>query len=158
MISNLPKGRRYDLKRAKSEYSIQDHLSGPEFDGLHSATFARQGVDRPSGMQEQVISIVEEAQRVGFGHVVAAIRGSTPIAAALFLSLGTSGYYLLGATDPAERSSGAGTLVVLEGLLESARRGLSEVDVVGMNSPQRSRFKRSIGAQLFPYYQVTFRS
>ena len=109
-------------------------------------------------MQNQVISIVEEAQRVGFGHVVAAIRGGNPVAAALFLSLGTSGYYLLGATDPAERSSGAGTFEVLKSLFESPRRALSDVDMVGMNSPQRSRFNRSMGAQVFSYYRVTFRS
>ncbi len=156
-VSSFPKGRRYDLKHAAGKYWIQDHLSGVEFDRLHYATFARQGVERPSGMQNRVISIVEQAQQLGLGHVVAAFRGSKSVAVAHFLLLGTSGYYILGATDQAERCGGAGTLVVFEGLLESARRGLSDVDVVGMNSPQRSRFKRSMGAQVFPFYQVAFR-
>ena len=82
--------------------------------------------------------------------------GDTVVAATLFLHDDRSSYYLFGATDPAFRRTGAGTFVLLKMIERSLAAGTKEVDVVGVNSPNRGDFKTSFNARIEPFFICSF--
>lgn len=64
-------------------------------------------------------------------------------------------YYLFGAGHPEAAEPWQGTLAHWSAFKDLARRaGIREVDLEGVNSPQRGWFKLGLGGDLRPYYQV----
>lgn len=64
------------------------------------------------------------------------------------------GYYLFGASDPDLRKTPTGTAVLWDAFYSLAKQGVKEIDLEGVNSPQRGWFKLSFGGSLIPYFQV----
>ena len=86
--------------------------------------------------------------------LVAYTADGAPASASLFLWDQRTGYYVFGASDPAYRSTGAATVVMVESLWHAIERGLSQIDFCGINSPQRGDFKTSFGAAPVPYFDI----
>ena len=64
-------------------------------------------------------------------------------------------YYLFGAGLPSARERFKGTLGVWEGFKVLSRKyGIRQIDLEGVNSPNRGWFKLSFGGNLIPYFQV----
>lgn len=64
-------------------------------------------------------------------------------------------YYLFGAGHPEVSEPWQGSLAHWGAFLDLARtRGIREIDLEGVNSPQRGWFKLGFGGALVPYYQV----
>jgi hypothetical protein len=64
-------------------------------------------------------------------------------------------YYLFGAGQPDSKAAWQGTLANWAALKYlSQERNLREVDLEGVNSPQRGWFKLGFGGDLRPYYQI----
>jgi lipid II:glycine glycyltransferase (peptidoglycan interpeptide bridge formation enzyme) len=63
-------------------------------------------------------------------------------------------YYLFGANDPALRKTPVGTAVLWDAFHALAGKGITQLDLEGVNSPRRGWFKLSFGGDLRPYYQV----
>ncbi len=69
------------------------------------------------------------------------------------------GYYLFGAGNPIESQSWQGTFGHFSAFEYLAKSyGVSEVDLEGVNSPNRGAFKLGFGGSLSPYFQVFCRS
>jgi hypothetical protein len=66
-------------------------------------------------------------------------------------------YYLFGASDPALRNTPTGTAVLWNAFSTLASHGVKEIDLEGVNSPNRGWFKLSFGGLLVPYYSVSNR-
>jgi hypothetical protein len=124
-------------------------------DQLHRETFERQGITRPHDESQLLIAIAGAALAKGFGELfVCRDKAGSPAAATLFLYDRRYGYYLVGANKPEYRKSGAGSFLLLENIRRCQQKGLSAVDFVGVNSPNRGDFKSSFNARLAPYYVV----
>lgn len=122
---------------------------------LHEMTFARQGLQSESG--DLMCRIVKAALDKGAGRLVLCRdAGGAVVSATVFLFDGRCGYYFIGANDPQRRDSLGGVYTVLENLRWCKEKGLSLVDVVGINSPNRGDFKTSFNAQPVPYFVVTW--
>ncbi len=64
-------------------------------------------------------------------------------------------YYLFGARNRKVKNSWGGTLINWEVFKYLAiNKSLSEVDLEGVNSPNRGSFKLSFGGQIISYFQV----
>lgn len=73
---------------------------------------------------------------------------------AVFLLDNKRAYYLFGANDPEMRGEHTGTAVLWDAFHMLAEKGYKEVDLEGVNSPQRGWFKLSFGGDLSPYYHI----
>lgn len=66
---------------------------------------------------------------------------------------GKRAYYLFGAGNPKALEPYKGTVAIWDALADLARtRGVQQVDLEGVNSPNRGWFKLSFGGDLRPYY------
>ena len=75
---------------------------------------------------------------------------------AIFLLDQRRAYYLFGANDPKMRSQHTGTAVLWDSFYLLADLGFLEVDLEGINSPNRGWFKLSFGGSCVPYYVMNF--
>lgn len=147
--------RRQEYRKAAARFQVASVLDVDLLDHLHRLTFARQGLERPAREVRLLRSLASAALREGFGELLVAFDGDgTPAGAALFLFDNRVGYYLVAANDPQYRSAGVSTLLLMAGVERGIARGVSAIDVVGMNSPARGDFKASFGAEPVPYYVV----
>lgn len=107
-------------------------------------------------------AIWEEVVSKGMGFVVAASRGSKPVAASLFLHLGGQAVFKYGASDPQDAASRGNYLVMWEAIRECIRRGCSRLSL-GRTAPSNTgllQFKRGWAAKEreIPYYRYDLRS
>jgi len=149
--------RRQEYRKASARFEVAPSTDLDLLDDLHQRTFDRQGMGRPPGEPALLRSMARAAIAGGFGELlVARDDGGNPAAAVLFLYDRGTAYYLVAANDPAYRSAGVSTLLLLAGIERGLARGVRSIDVVGMNSPARGDFKASFGAVPVPYYVVTW--
>jgi GNAT superfamily N-acetyltransferase len=150
--------RRQEWRKAGERFTVTASVDLELLDRLHADTFARQGIERPGSEARLLSAIAAAAVRSGFGEMfVAHDRDGRPAGAVLFLFDERAAYYLVAAHDPAFRSTGVSTLLFLAGVERGLRRGVRQIDVVGMNSPGRADFKASFGAVPIPYFVVRWR-
>lgn len=62
--------------------------------------------------------------------------------------------YFWGSTSTVNRSSSAGTRVILDSIQSLSKQSITYFDLEGVNSPKRGWFKLSLGSNLVPYYCV----
>ena len=74
--------------------------------------------------------------------------------ATIFTMHQNKGCYLLGAGNREVMNRYDGTYCIWESMKQLSTLGIREIDLEGVNSPQRGRFKLSFGGDLRPYYQV----
>jgi hypothetical protein len=144
--------RRQEYRKAAAGFAVAPSAEIDLLDELHARTFGRQGLGPPARDAAALRRIAAAALAGEFGELlVARDQGGRPASAALFLFDAHTSYYLIAANDPAYRSSGTSTLLLVEGVRRALARGSRTVDVVGMNSPTRGDFKASFGATPVPY-------
>lgn len=147
--------RRQELKKA-SALAIDDAPAIQDFLQLYGRTFARQDIALEEDRIALVRSITEAALAQGYGRLSACSTAQGPAAMALFLYDRHRAYYLFAANEPAQRNTGASTRLMFDNILEAKRRGLRELDFVGVNSPARGDFKLSFNPRLALYFDVSY--
>ncbi len=65
-------------------------------------------------------------------------------------------YHLFAGNHETKRGSYAGTVAMWDAFRDMNRNGLDQVDLEGVNSPLRGRFKLSFGGELVPYFEIHF--
>ncbi|MCX6950812.1 MAG: GNAT family N-acetyltransferase [Verrucomicrobia bacterium] len=150
--------RRQEFGKASQALALQEGGDGEVFFDLYRKTFERQDLRVSEREGALVRSIVSRALEGGYGKRVFALLGGVPVAAAVFVYDDRSAYYLFGAADPAHRRTFAGAFVLLQLIKDAFARGLTEVDLVGVNSPNRGDFKISFNADIRPHFNCSFGS
>lgn len=148
--------RRQEFGKAAQALALQEGGDIEVFIGLYRKTFERQDIQVSAHEIEQVRSLVTRAVEGGYGKLWFALLGGVPIAAAVFVYDDRTGYYLFGAADPAQRKTSAGAFVLLRLIKDAFEQGLAEVDLVGVNSPNRGDFKISFNAEIRPHFNCSF--
>lgn len=64
-------------------------------------------------------------------------------------------YYLFGAPNPEAKERYKGTLSFWDAFIDLAKQGIKEIDMEGVNSPDRGWFKLSFGGELKTYFRVS---
>jgi hypothetical protein len=147
--------RRQELKKASS-LAIDDAPSVDTFLELYGRTFARQDIAVDAERSALVRRITTAALAQGYGRLSACSTPQGPAAMALFLYDAHRAYYLFAANDPTQRNTGASTRLMFDNILEAKRRGLHELDFVGVNSPARGDFKLSFNPALTLYFDLGY--
>jgi hypothetical protein len=151
-LASIRTSRRQDHRRAvRAGYNVEVSNDVDTLVDLYRRTFERQGDEVPAATISLVRAIAAAAIVGGFGEILTCAGPDGPASSVLSLHDDDAAYYLVAGNDPAQRSSGSGTRVVVELVSRAAERGLHAVDVCGMNSPQRGDFKSSLGAVPVPY-------
>ena len=147
--------RRQELKKA-SAFESGDSTDVDTFLDLYGSTFARQDIALGDDRLDLVRNITTMALQQGYGRLSACRTPDGVAAMSLFLYDRTRAYYLFAANDPALRHTGASTRLMFDNILEAKRRGLKELDFVGVNSPARGDFKLSFNPELKLYFDLTY--
>jgi hypothetical protein len=141
----------------KRGFCIQPSDDVELLDRLHAQTFARQGIEREPDEVRLLRSVSRAALDHGFGELLTCVAPDGAVASAtLFLFDRNCAYYLVGANDPAYRKTGCATYLMIENLRRWQSKGLTTVDFVGINSPNRGDFKTSFNAIPVGYFLVTW--
>ncbi len=158
-LKTIRKVRRYEYRQAiKNKLEIETSDDIDKLDYLHRLTFKRQGIRRSKTASQKLRNITKAALSKGFGELLLCKDNKKrDLSATLFLYDKRGGYYLIGANHPDYRETGSGTLLMLENIHRSFKRGLDWVDVCGINSPNRGDFKTSLNAIPKPYFEVIWR-
>ena len=143
-------------KCVKNGFTVEESSDINILNLLHNKTFERQGKSRSEGEVLLATTLAEKSISKGFGRLLICKddKGS-PASASLFLFDDKTGYYLVGANDPEYRKYGAGTFVIFEQIRKCLEDGLSQVDFIGINSPNRGDFKTSFGAIPVKYFSFS---
>ena len=65
-------------------------------------------------------------------------------------------YYLFGANKPMKDENYIGTVILWEAFKSLRELDVKEIDLEGINSPERGWFKLSFGGNIDPYYLLTY--
>lgn len=148
--------RRQEFKKASQILKFQFSEDESLLDVLHAKTFERQNLERNNQDSVLVRSICKHALAGEYGKMSVALLDDVPISAVLFIYDDRTAYYLFGANDPAYRNTGSGTFLMMHMIKDAFDCGLKEVDLVGVNSPNRGDFKISFNAALQSYHVSTY--
>jgi len=153
-LATLRPTRRNEYRRAlRRGLSAESSEDIDLLDRLHAATFARQGLARPAHEGALLRAITVAALAAGSGELlICRAPSGDVVSAVLFVDDRRTGIYLFGANAPEHRNLDGGAFLVLEAIRRGQGRGLTGVDLCGVNSPQRGDFKTSLGAVVTPYF------
>jgi len=133
--------------RASDDYALLDHLQ--------ARTYEHQDVKRPENQGAMTKRIAAALGERGAGVVYVTYQDNRPLAAALFAVDSHRAYFVAGGHEPDDRNLNAGTKLMVDAFRHLRQeRGVTEVDFVGANSPNRGAFKLSFGARLVPFFAV----
>ncbi len=148
--------RRQEFRKSSRSLVLTTTDDEGILDALHAKTFGRQDMERPAREAALVRSISAHALAGNYGKLCCAMVGDIPASAVLFLYDDRTAYYMFGANDPAYRNTSAGTLALMNMIKEAFEAGLTEIDFVGVNSPNRGDYKISFNADIKPHFVATF--
>ena len=145
---SLAKAEKQGLSTARS--ADVDLLSQ-----LVTATYARQGIRLKPEETRTFRAIARAVLTAGTGRLFVTSRGGQPLSGALFAVHRDRAFYVIGGGDAEDRDANAGSKVMADAFIALAQDdGITEVDLVGVNSPNRGAFKLSFGGDIRPYYQT----
>lgn len=155
-VNQIRTVRRQEYRYAQERYGLTVEISDnlDVLDTLHALTFERQGIQREKEHVPLVRNITRGCLQAGRGRMLVAKKDDVPVSANVFLFDSEQAYYLFGANDPAHRNTGASTFLILEQIRHCIDKGISYVDMVGVNSPNRGDYKVSFNADLVPYVET----
>lgn len=148
--------RRQELRKGAA-YEVREERDIEPFLALYASTFARQNIALSDTTLALVRSITSAALEHGYGRLSSCSTPQGTAAMTLFVFDDKRAYYLFAANDPDMRNSGAATRLMFDNIFDAKARGLSELDFVGVNSPNRGDFKLSFNPELKLYFDLRYR-
>lgn len=149
--------RRYSVREAKKKGgSVARVDNGDTLVGYYKELMESQNDPQSSSKLSRIKSVIDALVREERGAVFHAMNADgTVVYAACYGWDSKRAYYLFGGGHPHLSEPWQGTLVHWEAFKDLAQtRGVGEIDLEGVNSPQRGWFKLGFGGSLEPYYHV----
>jgi CelD/BcsL family acetyltransferase involved in cellulose biosynthesis len=144
--------RRQEVKKATVELSETDEVT--LFIDIYAKTFERQGIVVSPQQLDLVRSITASALEHGYGRLTKATNADGVASMSLFVSDARCAYYLIGANNPEQRHTGASSALMVDNIRAMAEKGMSRLDFVGVNSPNRGDYKLSFNPDIVHYHEV----
>lgn len=122
----------------------------------YRALMTRQGTPAKEEKLSRIRRLVQGLAVAGHGAIYEVLNSrGVVVYVAVYGWDNKRAYYLFGAGHPEVTEPWQGTLAHWGAFKDLARRvGIREVDLEGVNSPQRGWFKLGFGGSLVPYYEV----
>tara|TARA_Y100000813_G_scaffold54531_1_gene38158 strand:- start:2085 stop:3086 length:1002 start_codon:yes stop_codon:yes gene_type:complete len=152
------KSRRQELRYAiKKDYRTEETFDPQMFIDMYRSTFARQNLSMDGTGIEELPAMLDAMHAAGQTRMfVTRTSDGTPASIGIFARDAKRWYYQFGAGNPDLRDGHAGSLMLWDAMAALAEDGDMEIDLEGVNSPQRGYFKLSFGGTLTPYYRVRY--
>jgi hypothetical protein len=148
-------------RRQQIRYAIRDTIVTEEFQAVsifidfYRRTMERQGETVSAHKLDRLVLLLEALLSNGCAKLFYSRTSDGSVGSVAVFAFDTlRAYYLFGASDPDLRKTPMGTAILWDSFTLLARTGVMQVDLEGVNSPQRGWFKLSFGGSLVPYYQV----
>jgi len=154
LLRNIRGSRRREIMNCTCSIEESDDID--KLDELHNMTFNRQGIERSNEESRLLKKITESAIKNSYGRLAFGYVDGEAISSILFLNDTRCGYYLFGATNPNFRKTGVGSKLLFNNIAFFKNSGLSKIDLVGANSPQRGSYKISFNADVYPYFSCKY--
>lgn len=150
--------RRQRLRYAKRDgVFAQDSTKVQDLIHLYDQSMRKGGVNASPVVLSQMQTLVERVCKAKKGRLYTVNNGKGEVASAAFFGLDAKrAYYIFGGNHPEKQDSYSGTVNLWDAFTALSQEGIKEVDMEGVNSPQRGWFKLSMGGNLLPYYQVYY--
>lgn len=157
LFKNLEPVRRYGVREARRKFaSISFGKFGDQLIAFYVAMMKKQGVDVSSNHISNMARVIDGLCDSGLGIVAQVMNASGEILYMVMYAWDNKrAYYLYGAGNPIISESWQGSFIHWEVFKYLAKvMKIKEVDLEGVNSPQRGWFKLGFAGNLRPYYQV----
>lgn len=156
-FKGLGSSRKQEIRYARRDNvraEATTDLNG--FVDLYAMAMGEKLGDKLNSRLESINSIVSGLLRSGRAEIFAVKNAAGKlVSAACFCRDSKRAYYLYGANHPENLDRYSGTIVIWDALLHLRKTGVKEIDLEGVNSPQRGWFKLSFGGELVPYHMLT---
>ncbi len=155
--TNASIARRQEIRYArKKNVTVVESSDVMRFCDFYTKTMQRQSKDVENLTINKMSSLINSLLSNGNGVLFEARTASGEIGSMAFFAFDTKrAYYVFGANDPEFRNEHTGTAVLWESFYVLANKhNIKEIDLEGINSPQRGWFKLSFGGNVKPYYQI----
>lgn len=148
--------RRQEFSKASVSLDFKFTTDVSLLVSLYKKTFERQNLQVDNKTADLISTVSKQALLGGYGKIGITLINNIPISAVLFIYDDRTAYYLFAANDPEYRKLGSGTYLLMSMIRDAFECGFSEVDFLGVNSPNRGDFKISFNPELKPYHSVTY--
>jgi len=152
-LTDLRRARRRELKTAQ-DHVISESTDIELFMKLYIDTFGRQDIALPQDHIDLVRRITLDALAGGYGRLSACTTPQGVGSMNVFLYDSKRAYSLFAGNAPDLRDTGSVTRLLVDNVMHAHQRGLSELDMLGVNSPARGDWKLSFNPELTPYFAV----
>lgn len=157
-LASIRAVRRQEFKKSSQMLKLIINNDAKIIDNLHAKTFGRQNIERAHKDSLLVRSICEHSFASSYGKMSVAMLDDVPVSSVVFLYDDRTAYYMFGANDPFYRNIFSGTFLLMHMIKDSFEQGKTEIDFVGVNSPNRGDYKISFNPELKPYLITSFHS
>jgi len=158
VYNNASVARRQEIRYALNK-QVKTELTQEvdKFIYLYKKTLSRQNIPTNNNSINDMKNLLSELIKEKMCLMVKSCNKEQEIGSmAVFLLDNKRAYYLFGVNDPKMRSQHTGTSVLWDAFYILSERGYLEVDLEGVNSPNRGWFKLSFGGSCVPYYVMRF--
>ena len=157
LFKEMGTSRRQEIRYAKRDGVFAEQSSDVGYlIELYKRTIEKdRGVD--SSQLDLLNGLLQKLLKENKGKHFIVQNSQNEVTSAAFFGFDSKrAYYLFGGNDPDRQTSYSGTVVLWDAFVALNQEGVNEVDMEGVNSPQRGWFKLSMGGNLLPYYEVQY--
>lgn len=159
LYRNASSARRQEIRYAIREGVVtREHHDTDLFIDFYDKTMLRQDIQMRRDVLEEMRKLINNLIKMNRGKMFTSFTSAAEPGSMAFFGFDRKrAYYIFGANDPQMRHTHTGTAVLWDAFAVLSKEGISEVDLEGVNSPQRGWFKLSFGGNIIPYYQISFK-
>jgi hypothetical protein len=159
LYKNLDNARQSDLRKAHGNVSFEETRDTERFIQYYNDLLHAQGTAAGPEKLKRMKHLIDSIINAGLARMFA-VKNSDghPTYITVFTIFKNKGCYLFAAGDSAAMRRYDGTYCVWESMKALSRYGVHEIDLEGVNSPQRGAFKMGFGGDLRPYFKISKRS
>lgn len=156
LFSEFSSARRQEVRYAiKKGVITEERFDADMFVEFYAMTMERQGESVEQKVLEQMKNLISGLYLKNMGTMFVSATANGDVGSMAFFCFDSKrAYYLFGANDPQLRDEHTGSAVLWDAFRALSKAGIKEVDLEGVNSPQRGWFKLSFGGNLRTYFQV----
>ena len=158
-FKQLGYSRRQEIRYGiRNEVRVYESNKSDNFFSLYKETLKnRFEVDYLKRILKTVKYVIEGLQQEKVLKVYYAENSNSDIvSSAVFCWDSKRAYYLFGANKPVKDERYIGSIILWEAFKDLRKLDIREIDLEGVNSPDRGWFKLSFGGDLSPYYRLKF--
>lgn len=160
LLGGMSASRRQEIRYSERDrVSVEESINVDKLVGIYEQALGRQGKRIDDQKRIEMLQVMNAILSRGDGTMFIARNSEGKVGSMAFFGWDSLRvYYLFGATNPGNRDQHTGTRVIWEAITKFYSHGFQEIDLEGVNSPNRGWFKSSFGGRLVPYYEVRWKA